>query len=134
MTENSGIGLRKYRIVRPLSRIAALFSHPQRNFAWCAGPVSGPKLFHVEHFERPGTGKTGKPARSFERASKLFHVEQFTVNGKAVENFVGSPLVSISCNCRELWCFVPCYSEWGFFAAERRNLQISARDHLAKFQ
>jgi hypothetical protein len=48
-------------------------------------------------------------------------VEQLGANGKALENFVGSLFFSDRSNCRKLWCFVPCYSEWGFLAATGKN-------------
>jgi hypothetical protein len=61
---------------------------------------------------------------------KLFYVEQFWVNGKGLAKFVGSGLFCSSCICVELWCFVPCYSEWGFWAVERRIARCGEADLL----
>ena len=50
---------------------------------------------------------------------KLFHVEQFPVNGKGLARLGGSCLFCWGCSCAELWCFVRCCSERGASFVER---------------
>jgi hypothetical protein len=50
------------------------------------------------------------------RNRKLFHVEQFRVNGTALENFVASGFVLFGMHLRKIMPKCASCSEWGFLA------------------
>jgi len=77
---------------------------------------------------RRGYGPGDRPLYAgFKPAPKLFHAEQILVNGTDVARFVGSGLFCWGCICRELWCFVPCCSEWGFWFCSTVGSQVFSR-------
>ena len=58
--------------------------------------------------------KSGCPA-------KLFHVEQFWVNGTGLARHVVSSFVLLGMNLRKIMPKCASCSEWGFLGAERKN-------------
>jgi len=62
------------------------------------------------------------PARGGQRqnaAGKLFHVEQFGVNGKALENFVASGFVLFGLQLRKIMAICALLQRMGIFGGER---------------
>jgi len=75
------------------------------------------------HLENPcfRTGSAGSNDAREKRAGKLFHVEQFGVNGTGLENFVVSGFVLWSLQLRKIMAICALLQRMGIFGAEREN-------------